>query len=129
MPNDMTRLFKAYCDSPAHDSAVFVEAINRDAAYKKMVGMLALMFGRNHDDISIYNLQSWNELIDSGISDDLDLRMFECGWKGNTVVAWVSSPLFLAPKNNEFLLSKWAELQLNLAQENAKKVIPINRPR
>jgi len=54
----------------------------------------------------IYNCASALELVDEGLSDNPELRLFETGW-GGEAVCFVEVPLFLgtAPA----LIRKWAQ--------------------
>lgn len=55
------------------------------------------------------------------MSEDEDMRVFETGWKGNAVVNWAERPLFLTA--DPTLVSKWAELQAELAAQRAREAI------
>lgn len=111
-----TSLFRSYCDWP-YETAVFVEASNRNTAAHKISGLIGALYGCSPDDVSFYNLDSYDELIDEkGVGDDLDFRLFESGWDADGVVSWVDSPLFLAPLNQPFLLATWGRLQRHLEE-------------
>jgi hypothetical protein len=110
----------------AHDeSIVFLMAGSRDAAQKGATDALAAIHCIAADDVYLYNLASFRELIDSGVSEDEDLRIFEIAWKGPNVSAWAEHPLFLT--DDPTLLGKWAELYADLARELATSA--INRAR
>ena len=110
----------------AHDeSIVFLMADSRDAAQKGATDALAAIHCIAPDDVYLYNLASFRELIDSGVSEDEDLRIFEIAWKGPNVSAWAEHPLFLT--DDPTLLGKWAELYADLARELATSA--INRAR
>ena len=55
----------------------------------------------------IYNCSSAQELVDDGISEDLELRLFEVGWSG-TSAYFVEEPLFLV--TSPALIRKWAQI-------------------
>ncbi len=103
-----TSLFRAYCNWP-YETAVFVEASNRHSAAHKIAFLIGTLYGCSPDDVSFYNLDSYNELInEKGVGDDLDFRLFESGWDADGFVSWVGSPLFLAPLNQRSYLPRGA---------------------
>jgi hypothetical protein len=61
------------------------------------------------------------DLIDNGISEDADLRLFEVGWRGEVVTAWTDKPLSLT--TDPTLVGKWAELQADLAAQVVRDAI------
>ncbi len=67
------------------------------------------------DEGYLYNLASFRELIDDGVSEDGELRIFEIAWGGPNISAWAEHPLFLTDAPT--LLGKWAELYADLARE------------
>jgi hypothetical protein len=73
----------------------------------------------------LYTLASLTDLIDAGVSDDEDMRVFEIGWKATSVSAWAEHPLFLTDDTS--LLGKWAEWFADSAQTRALEA--INRAR
>jgi hypothetical protein len=110
----------------SHDECiVFLMAASRAAAQKEATDALAAIHCISPDDVCVYNLASFRELIDSGVSEDEDLRLFEVAWEGSNVSAWAEHPLFLT--DDSTLLGKWAELYADLARELATSA--INRAR
>ena len=110
----------------AHDECiVFLMAASRAAAQKEATDALAAIHCMAPDEVCVYNLASFRELIDSGVSEDEDLRLFEVAWEGSNVSAWADHPLFLTDDSS--LLGKWAELYADLARELATNA--INRAR
>jgi len=67
------------------------------------------------------NLYSYRDLVDNGISEDEELRVFEIGSRGDIVTAWAAKPLFLT--TDPTLVGKWAELQAELAALAAQEAI------
>lgn len=111
-----TSLFRAYCDWP-YETAVFVEADNRQNASVKISRMIGALYGCSPEDVSFYNVDSYFELMnEKGIDDDMDFRLFESGWDSEGVTSWVENPLFLAPLNQSFLLATWDRLQHRLEE-------------
>jgi hypothetical protein len=74
---------------------VFLMAGSREAASKRTTSVLAALFDIEPPEVYLYNLASFVDLVDSGVSDDEDLRIFELGWKGPMVSVWAEHPLFL----------------------------------
>lgn len=65
------------------------------------------------DELVLYHHDSYRELVNKGVSDDEDLRVFETGWQGDSVTVWAERPLFLTA--DPTLASKSAELRADLA--------------
>ncbi|KAA1002438.1 hypothetical protein FVF58_38280 [Paraburkholderia panacisoli] len=116
-----TSLYRAVFDNTHHESIVFLLAASRDDARERAVGALAAIHGIAAQNVRLSNLASFQEMIDIGISEDRDLRVFELAWKGQSVSAWVGHPLFLT--DDCTLLGKWAELYADLARELALSMI------
>jgi hypothetical protein len=55
----------------------------------------------------VYNCHSARELISRGVSERPERRLFETGWSGDRVFAWVTEPLFLLDSPAE-LCRVWA---------------------
>ncbi|KQR76964.1 hypothetical protein ASG35_11815 [Burkholderia sp. Leaf177] len=100
---------------------VFLMAGSREAASKRATSVLAALFDIEPLEVSLYNLASFVDLVDSGVSDDEDLRIFELGWKGPIVSVWAEHPLFLIDDSS--LLGKCAELYADLASATAVEAI------
>jgi hypothetical protein len=67
------------------ERVVFLMAGSRDAASKRATAVLAALFDIDPPEVYLYNLASFADPIDSGVSDDEDIRVFEIGWKGPNV--------------------------------------------
>jgi hypothetical protein len=122
-----TSLYRVIFGKPdsSDERVVFLMAGSRDAASKRATAVLAALFDIDPPEVYLYNLASFADLIDSGVSDDEDIRVFEIGWKGPNVSVWAEHPLFLT--DDASLLGKWAELYADIAQ--TKAVEAINRAR
>ncbi|HZZ14031.1 MAG TPA: hypothetical protein VFE79_25350 [Paraburkholderia sp.] len=101
--------------------AVFLFAANRDDARQRAVSALAVIHTIPAQNVQLSDLASFRELVDAGVSEDEDLRIFEMAWKGADVSAWAEHPLFLT--DNAGLLGKWAEWYADLAREQAVSAI------
>lgn len=116
-----TSLYRAVFSNAQDDSIVFLLAANRDDARKRASGALAAIHGIAAHAVSLSNLASFSELVDVGVSEDEELRIFEMAWKGADVSAWAEHPLFLT--DDPSLIGKWAELYADLARELAVSAI------
>jgi hypothetical protein len=116
-----TSLYRAVFDNTHHESIVFVLAASRDDARECALGALAAIHGIAVEDVRLGDLASFDEMIEIGVSEDRDLRVFELAWKDSSVSAWVGHPLFLT--DDSTLLGKWSELYADLARELALSTI------
>jgi len=116
-----TSLYRAVANNAHSESIVFLFAGSRDDARKRATGALAAIHGIAAENVSLSNLASFGELVDVGVSEDDELRIFEMAWKGADVSAWAEHPLFLT--DDPSLIGKWAELYADLARELAVSAI------
>ena len=116
-----TSLYRAVFNAAHGESIVFLIADSRDDARTRASGALAAIYGIDVQNVGLSNLAAFRELVDIGISEDEDMRIFEMAWKGTDVSAWVQHPLFLTDEPS--LLGKWAELYADLARELATSAI------
>jgi hypothetical protein len=96
---DLSRLHRVIVGSPdsrAPERVAFVEAIHGHAALKKVAAAIAALECRSPSAVEerLYNIQSAEECVEQGISDDVELRVFETGWNGHAPT-YVEEPLFL----------------------------------
>ena len=85
-----TSLYRVIFGNPKSSSdecVVFLMARSREAANRRAVRTLAVLFDITEADVYLYNLASFADLVGSGVSDDEDVRVFETGWKGAEVSA------------------------------------------
>ncbi|MDE1179909.1 hypothetical protein [Paraburkholderia sp.] len=120
-----TSLYRVMFGHSHEESIVFLMAASREAAQKRATDALSVIHGIATEEVYLYNLSSFRELIENGVSEDEDTRIFELAWKGPNVSAWAEHPLFLT--DDPSLMGKWAELYADLARELA--TIAINRAR
>jgi hypothetical protein len=120
-----TSLYRLMFGHAQAESIVFLMAASRDAARKEATDALAAIHNIAPDNVCLYNLISFRELVESGVSEEEDLRVFEVTREGPDVSAWAEHPLFLT--DDASLLGKWAELYADLARELAASA--INRAR
>ena len=112
-PLPLRRLYRAFvgAESYSAERTAFIEAASHRDAVRKIANVVAALETRLPDQVEerIYNCYSAYELIDEGVSEDIDLRLFETGWSGNRAICFVEEPLFLlaAPAA---LIRKWARV-------------------
>lgn len=119
------RLYRIVWEAIAGENVhVFVLAGSRAEA-KDLLHKAIVLLGRESDDCpSLFNLNSFQDLVNEGMSEEEDLRVFEAGWSredGEMRPNWVTRPMFLL--HDPTLLGKWTELQADLAAQRARDVI------
>lgn len=116
-----TSLYRVIFGHGRDESIVFLMADSRIAAQKEAIAALAAIHCIAPHDVSLHSLASFRDLMDGGVSEDEDLRIFEVAWEGSSVTVWAEHPLFLT--DDPSLLGKWAELYGDLARELATTAI------
>ncbi|CAN7791089.1 hypothetical protein LJR034_009118 [Caballeronia sp. LjRoot34] len=116
-----TSLYRIIWESGEGSVQAFALESRRETARRFFQAAIALIAGRPADDLELCNLYSFRDLVDNGVSEDEELRVFEIGSRGELVTAWVNKPLFLT--TDPTLVGKWAELQVQLAAQAAQDVI------
>lgn len=108
------RLFRAHIAAGRDgvERTAFVEASCHHGAIRKIAAAIAAIEMRSPEEITerCYNVWSARELIDDGMSDDTELRLFETGWSGERVISFVENPLFMLADSGP-LIRKWASIQ------------------
>ena len=120
-----SRLYRIVWETIGGESVhVFVLAGSRAEA-KDLLRKAIVLLGREpNDEPSLFSLNSFEDLVNEGMSEDEDLRVFETGWSredGEMRPNWVTRPLFLL--HDPTLLGKWAELQADLAARRTAETI------
>ena len=111
----IARLYRAHVQPQGWrgiECTAFVEAANHSAAARKIAAAVAaLEYGSTAEAVleRIYNVTSGIELIAEVISTDYGLRLFETGWSGQDVIAFVEHPLFLLADAAP-LCRRWARI-------------------
>jgi hypothetical protein len=93
----------------------------REAARRLFHAVISTIAGIHEDELELFNLESFDDLVHAGVSEDEDMRVFETKWKGGDVVGWTTRLLFLTADST--LMAKWAELRAELAVAQARSVI------
>jgi hypothetical protein len=94
------------------ERSVFIEAFSERNAHERIAQAIAFLDRCSIQDAAerIYNLYNARELLETGLSSDALLRIFETGWSGNEVISWVSHPLFLV-EDAGVIIRAWAQIQ------------------
>jgi hypothetical protein len=118
-----TSLYQVIFGNPdsSDECVVFLMAGSREAASRRAMAVLAALYDIDPLEVHLYNLTSFTDLTNSGVSDDEDVRVFEIGRKGPNVSVWAEHPLFLTDDTS--LLGKWAELFADIARTTALEAI------
>jgi len=88
-------MYRIIWESGEDSVQAFALESTRDSARLFFEAAIALIAGRPADDLDLCNLYSYRDLVDNGVSEDEDLRVFEVGSRGDVVTAWANKPLFL----------------------------------
>ena len=87
---------------PLHERIVFLDAPTRSHAAQRLASVLDAAWSVEtwFDEGLIYNLQSAHDLVNEGLSEALDARLFEISWGGPEGIGYALPgrvDLFLAP--------------------------------
>ena len=114
VPAHLRRLYRAHIEPSEWrgvERTAFVEASSHNCACKKIAAAVSALEHRQPAEVAdrIYNCYSAQELVDAGVSDELELRLFETGWSGGKATHIVREPLFLLAEPSA-LIRKWAAI-------------------
>lgn len=118
---DFTKVYRAFVSGQSWrdgERTVYVEALSRETAIRKITAVVcALEFGSEPEAVRerVYNCASAVDLIDEGTSEDHALRLYEVGWCGSEVIAWVRQPLFLV-REPAALICAWARISTGVSK-------------
>ncbi|MDR5816195.1 hypothetical protein QCE62_21615 [Caballeronia sp. LZ033] len=115
-----SRLFRMKFERPVK-SVAFVLADSREAAWRIGKTVMAVVHGVGIQNVELHGIQSFRELVRTGVSEDQDLRIFELATAGDQVEQWSHTPYFFT--DDASLLGKWAELRADLASDVAQMVL------
>jgi hypothetical protein len=115
VPSHLRRLYRAHVqpkDWRQPELTAFIEAGSRETAVRKISqAIAAIEFGSTPESVAerIYNLAGATELIDDGLGEDIEGRLFETGWGGSKPICFVEHPLVLLADPGP-LLRVWARV-------------------
>jgi hypothetical protein len=110
----LTRLYRAQVmpvDWRGRERTAFVEAVSHNCACKKIAAVIAALEHRQPADVAdrIYDCHGAQELIEEGVSEDIEIRLFETASSGGKATHFVTEPLFLVDRPAA-LCRKWAAI-------------------
>lgn len=116
-----TLLYRMMWQTPDGIVDAFALCASRDEARRLFYSAISLLSGIHEDELELFNLESFDDLVSAGVSNDEDVRIFETKWNGARVVEWTTRPLFLTP--DPTLIARWANLRADLAAAQANSII------
>jgi hypothetical protein len=115
-----SKLFRLTLCAPVAGIA-FVMADSREAAWRIGKTVVSVLRSVPIYEVEIRQMHAFAELVQMGVSEDADLRVFEIAHDDDHVTEWAAAPYFLT--NDPSLLGKWAELRADLAAVAASSAI------
>ncbi|MGZ2747966.1 hypothetical protein [Burkholderia stagnalis] len=98
---------------PEENVGVYVHATDRDSARRVVLLVSGSIFHEKAGFFDVEKIRSYDELIAAGVSDDLDLRIFEVSHEDRKVTQWIERPLFVSI--DQSLIGKWVSLSIERA--------------
>ncbi len=102
---------------PADYLGIYLHAESREAASRKVTFLSNFFLDGGAGVVDVAPIHSCDELLDVGVSEDQDLRIFEMSRRGGEVTQWVEHPLFLSI--DQSLIGKWVSLNFSRALTSA----------
>jgi hypothetical protein len=118
------RLYRLRFEAP-QKSVAFMLADSGEGARRMGKTVMAVLHGVGVHAIEPYEIRSFDELVRSGVSEDVDMRIFEIASANGQIDEWAGAPYFFT--DDASLLGKWAELRADLAANVAN--IALRRAR
>ena len=115
LPVHFRRLYRAHVqpkDWRQPELTAFIEAGSRETAVRKIAqAITAIECGSTAESVAerCYNLAGASELIDDGLGEDIEGRLFETGWGNGRPLCFVEHPLVLL-SDPAPLLKVWARV-------------------
>lgn len=114
-------LYRMMWQTPDGIVDAFALCATREDAPRFFCSAISLISGIHQDELELFNLESFDDLVNAGVSEDEDMRIFETLWSGARVVGWATQPLFLT--SDPTLIARWADLRAELAAAQTNSVI------
>jgi hypothetical protein len=114
-------LYRMMWQTPEGVVDAFALCAAREEARRLFYSVISLLSGIHEDELELFNLESFDDLVNAGVSSDEEVRIFETQWNGARVIGWTTMPLFLTP--DPTLIARWANLRADLAAAQANSVI------
>jgi hypothetical protein len=94
----------------APERFAFVETYSADDACARVAATFASIYRCPFVDVRLrVSAKSYEECQSDGVSEDLEIRLFEVAWTNGRVAEWVREPVFLLPEPS-VLTRKWAQV-------------------
>lgn len=116
-----TLLYRMMWQTPDGVVDAFALCATHDESRRLFYSAISLLSGIHEDELELFNLESFDDLVNAGVSEDEDMRIFETQWNGAHVAGWTTRPLFLTP--DPTLIARWADLRAELAAAQTNSVI------
>ncbi|WP_155753358.1 hypothetical protein [Burkholderia territorii] len=113
-------IYRAIWLFPVDYAAIFLHAKNREDANIKITMLSVFFLSGELGVVDVGPVYSYKELLDDGVSDDQDLRIFEMSSREGVVTQWVEQPLFLSI--DQSLIGKWISMNFSRALSAAVAV-------
>ncbi|WOD14415.1 hypothetical protein [Paraburkholderia kirstenboschensis] len=75
-------LYRMMWQTPEGIVDAFALCASREEARRLLCSAISLVSGIHQDELKLFNLESFDDLVNAGVSDDEDLRIFETQWNG-----------------------------------------------
>lgn len=109
------RLYRFLFSSEADTHAAYIYGYDVVHARRRMEHIVSMLFDLSVGDIAVVQSRSYTELVEQGVSPDIDRRVFEFSFEADGVVSWVDNPLILSPE--PMLLGLWHEIRHEVGYE------------
>lgn len=110
-------LYRAVWVFPKDCIGVYLHAESRDVACRKLAVLSSFILDCQSEVVDVASVDSYEELVDNGISEDPELRIFELSGRNHQVTGWIECPLFVS--TDQSLLGKWISLNVGRAMSAA----------
>ena len=104
-------IYRAAWNLPEGSVGIYLHAEDRGSALKVLSRILDSISVDKLRFLDVGSIYSCRELIEMGVSDDCDMRIFELSHEGQRVTQWIERPLFLSV--DQSLIGKWMALSVD----------------
>ncbi|TCF96657.1 hypothetical protein BZM27_55620, partial [Paraburkholderia steynii] len=74
------RLYRMMWQTPDGVVDAFVLCASREEARRLFHAAISVIAGIHEDELKLFNLESFDDLVHAGVSEDEDIRVFETEW-------------------------------------------------
>lgn len=115
-----TTLYRATWLQHTGAVSIYAHGKDRDSVRRQLTTVLHWLSPKPLSSGTLLDLLSYHELIERGVSEATDLRIFEMALRDGEVAQWVDHPLFLS--TDPTLISLWMMLLIQRATSAALAV-------